>query len=413
MIGREARALGLVLLTSVGGSAACDASPSQDLPELVVRDSAGVSLVTLPHAELPAPAWSVSPDPVARIAPEGPDQEWQLFRVSGLEVANDSDVLIANRGESRILRFAPDGTLRSTAGGEGEGPGEFTSLMDVAIAGDDVLALDFLPRRVTRFDADGTFLDDVSLAFEGGRPLEIWWTAAGLIGSEFGLPESYEATEELSAVRRTARYVLYAEDGSVARILTSLPGPEMYMRSSEVDGMFVTASVAPIIQHTAHHTVVGERLVTGYTGSWELRVHALDGQVVQILRAPGLERPVDDRAWDRLKNERADGLRADLEDEASSALQVLDDLYAAPRPDLLPAFGRMLPDGSDRVWIGPAEAPPEGPLRWTVLDLDSRDLRTIDLPRRFTLRAVAGDLAWGVVRDEFDVESVVAYRISR
>ena len=408
---------GAVVAATTLAAIACGGDASTvAIPTVEVRDSSGVTVVTL-AIDSPPPVRPVDPTPAVIIPSDGPDGAWRLFRISALRITERGDVVVGNRGENQVLRFDGSGRLAAASGREGSGPGEFTSLMDVAVVGDDALAVDFLPRRVTRFDPEGLYLEDFALGAEAGRPLELHWTPSGLVGASFDLPDEYRAGDRLSSVQRIARFTLYDPRGAVLRTITEAPGPVMHMVSQQVDGGFVTASVAPIVQHTTHHAILpattGAELVVASTERWELQIHTLDGSLVRIVRAPGLDRPMTDEAWGERVAGRARELREDLADEARSALGVLDDLADAPRPATLPAFGRLVSGGDGRLWVGPASVPASGPATWLVLDSRTGDLDAFAFPGRFTLRAVRDGRAWGVLRDEFDVETIVAYSLPR
>ncbi len=390
---------------------ACSSEPATEPMEAVTQeDSAGIAITTLGLVDPPL-ARPVDPTPAVSIASEGPGDAWRLFRVSALAITARGDLVVANRGESELLLFGADGRLRATVGREGDGPGEFRSLMHATAAGDEILALDFLPRRVTRFAGDGAYVDDFALDASAGRPLELHWTPEGLVGASFDLPDEYEATDELSPIRRTARFTLFDERGHATRVIAEAPGPEMHMVSQQVDGGMVTSSTAPVVQHTTHHALLGHRLVVGHTARWEFTVYDLDGTARRVLRAPALTRPTTESAWRARVDARAVTLRANLGDEAASALRVLDQLAEAPRPETLPAFGRIVGGDDGRLWVAPESAPATGGITWLVVEPSSGSMEAVEVPRRFSLRVVEDGLLWGVLRDDFDVESIVAYRL--
>ncbi len=57
----------------------------------------------------------------------------QLFRPTGIAVAADGTVFVADTGNHRIEAFAPDGTFLWTFGRAGEAPGEFRRPMDIDV----------------------------------------------------------------------------------------------------------------------------------------------------------------------------------------------------------------------------------------------------------------------------------------
>jgi sugar lactone lactonase YvrE len=63
------------------------------------------------------------------------------------------------QGDSRVLKFAPDGTLLASWGGKGNGPGQFDVAHGLALDADGLLwVMDRENSRIQVFDADGNFV---------------------------------------------------------------------------------------------------------------------------------------------------------------------------------------------------------------------------------------------------------------
>ena len=94
--------------------------------------------------------------------------------------APDGEIYVADGyGNSSVHRFAADGTLLSTWGGPGAGPGAFTTPHAVAIDGRGrVLVGDRENNRVQLFDRDGLFLDAWGDFY---HPMQIWIDDRGLV----------------------------------------------------------------------------------------------------------------------------------------------------------------------------------------------------------------------------------------
>jgi hypothetical protein len=87
--------------------------------------------------------------------------------------AADGEIYVADGyGNSSVHRFAADGTLLRTWGGQGSGPGAFTTPHAIAVdRRDRVLVCDRENNRVQLFDRDGTYLTEWGDFY---HPMQIW-----------------------------------------------------------------------------------------------------------------------------------------------------------------------------------------------------------------------------------------------
>jgi DNA-binding beta-propeller fold protein YncE len=87
--------------------------------------------------------------------------------------APDGEIYVADGyGNSSVHRFSADGSLIKTWGGQGDGPGAFTTPHAVAIDGQGrVLVADRENNRVQVFDRDGHFLESWGDFY---HPMQIW-----------------------------------------------------------------------------------------------------------------------------------------------------------------------------------------------------------------------------------------------
>lgn len=68
----------------------------------------------------------------------------------------------------RVIRFSPDGAVRSQWGRQGRGPGEFSNAVGVAVASDGaVYVSDYEHDRIQKFDADGRFIREFGSSGSG------------------------------------------------------------------------------------------------------------------------------------------------------------------------------------------------------------------------------------------------------
>ncbi|MEP6832401.1 MAG: hypothetical protein ABJB74_03365 [Gemmatimonas sp.] len=102
-----------------------------------------------------------------------------LGNPDGLVIMPSGELVLPDhdKNELRIISH-PGFKLLRTIGRKGEGPGEFNAFYDVAVAPDGRLAVsDNLNRRITIFDATGTYVRDIVL--QGTRPGVVAFDAQG------------------------------------------------------------------------------------------------------------------------------------------------------------------------------------------------------------------------------------------
>jgi hypothetical protein len=94
--------------------------------------------------------------------------------------------------------------------------------------------------------------------------------------------------------------------------------------------------------------------------------------------------------------------------------------------DFFPAFLQMMPGPNGSLWVQRVQEPTGmtaeelegwnplldlGASEWEILDAEGRYLGVLDMPHRFQPVTFAGDLVYGIWRDEFDVQYVRVMRV--
>ena len=130
-----------------------------------MRDSAGIR-ITEPSDLALTPGhrvWRIGTEPSLKIGVREGEEPYQFAVIVGAVTLSDGRIVVLEgRTASKELRwFAPDGTHLSTAGGAGEGPGEFRSPGELLrLPGDTLLVRDgtiFFP-SLDFFNGDGEFI---------------------------------------------------------------------------------------------------------------------------------------------------------------------------------------------------------------------------------------------------------------
>lgn len=380
----------------------CDDSPSAR-PALV-RDSAGVTIVDHGRVELDAlPQWVLGAMPAVRIGTVDGEEAYQFYDVQDVRRVGDGSIAVLDG--SRTLRlFDADGRHLWTAGGDGEGPGEFRFASMVREISDDSLVVwDIALQRLSVFTPGGRFT-------RVAMPNDVEANALA-----WGMPEARRVLIEARHLERTtidghAAGVFRSDfyhvdlDGTTTREL----GRRLIVTEyQEVDER---GAYSPAIFATP--AVVGpspDGLWYGDANGYELREEVGADEPRTIVRWQGPDRTVTDRDVEAV-------LALWTEEVHDPALRRFLERYGEthPRADRFPAYEALRVDRIGRLWVRDyvKEHEDDGLRRWTVFSADGTEiLGRLTHPAVIEPYDVGRDWLLGVERDELDVEWVTLYDI--
>jgi hypothetical protein len=319
----------------------------------------GVRIVTNPsEAVAAAEQWTLSAASVIEIG-GGANPEVPLYQVTAVQALGEGRVAVGTNSPAQALVFEADGSLAVTLGREGDGPGEFWNVASlVALASDSILVWDRDRRRISVFTGEGVYSREAGLS----ESVSLSPLAEPSTSVPAGFTSLVPLTSGTIAVFSVGVWGMEAgaaAEPSVTR--TELP-------SKRIDSEGVTLAsygsfrgmefyYAPGIGTapyafgaTTSGAGSGDALVVGTGESPEVRFYGPDGALDRIVR------------W----------------------------------------------GDSDRSVVGSMPA-----RDWLVFGAEGTIVATVRTPAQFEPGAVRGDRVWGVFRDELDVESVRAYRITK
>ena len=386
-----------VLVTTAAFLHAC--APSDDAPpQAIHRDSAGIEIVeSFSPAWGDSARWRVDPEPLLDLAESGTGDPHNFYSVRSIMRLSDGSLVVANRGSNEIRKFSADGRFLASAGGDGEGPGEFTNLQQIELVGDSIVARDIYSRvalfgpglehiRTTRFEdyvrslhhlGDGTLVVQAIMEF----------------------------SEAYGLVRDPEALVLYDLEGVRGDSIGSTPGGEMYV--TEV------LSGAPLFQKEARVDTHGDRIYTGGSDRMQVEELAPDGDILRILRIPDFPLALTP---EQVEAERSARLDIDLPPGVTALpppfVQAIEDM---PSPETRPAYANLLVDPAGAIWLQPFRGMSEagGPEQWLVLGPDGSWLGSVEIPADFRPMDIGMDEILGVWTDEMDVQHPQVRRLMR
>lgn len=367
---------------------------------LIRRDSAGVEIVEQSAPLRDSLGWTVDPEPAVRIGARlrGPDDI--LFRVGGAARLSDGRIVVANGGTQEIRFYAADGRLERSAGGEGEGPGEFASVgAPVVGPADSVYVLDDRRRLIGVLSSRGDFVAQRRLPDRGSSALlETVLEDGAMVITPFDLV--YEPSE--IQVWRDSMQLLKVEGMDVE--------PMPFFRWFE---LYRSPGSFGRVRYTGDNRIVFHgnevRETTGARG--QLRFRTLDRQTLRLARWPVTGRAFDASAV--LDAARAGG--ATEEEVRARAERMRERSYQYP--DSVPAYDAHLVDAEGVSWLRrfryPWEEDNDPGVQWDLISQDGRWLGQVELPGAFEPSAIGAVDLLGVFETELGVEEVRVYPLDR
>jgi len=370
-------------------------------------DSAGIRIVENARpTDGSRLGWRVDSVPSVSIGKLEGEDPYLLHEVRDAMTLFDGRIVVANRGSHELRVFDAHGVHLATWGGEGEGPGEFNSLVAVADwQGDSLIAWYSQGDRLSVFDLDGNFgrtmipgdlRNSVEEASPGGAIL-----AFGPGDDEFALRDGLTRDER--------RYELLDAEGTPVASLGIHRGSEYHMSGS---GDVYRMMTIPFTR-SIHTTVWAGRLVVAPNEHYEVRAHHPAGTLGLIVRRE--HSPVaPTSAHMEAYIERWVASRPPAE-QAERRRELREDFAEVPMAETFPAFAQVAADALGHLWVREYDLPGEeraNPL-WTVFDPDGRVLGFVETPNGLRVHEIGEDHILGRATDDFGVEYVQVWRLNR
>lgn len=354
----------------------------------------------------PEARWSVAPDPELEIGSErdgGP-----IFnRLGDVVTLEDGSILVVDRGDVRIHRFAPDGTHLTGLGRMGFGPGEFRTIGGVLpLDPGSFLVFDPGIPRFTAISLTGEVLDT--------RRIEV---PPGLGGS-------------LGATRLTqlpgSDVLLLVPQGVVIR---ARPAPETFLEEIPIFAYDRRGSLIGPFGPVWRMEMWGDRrgsgpipfgrrsiawtgqdgLYLGDTQSGLIEVWGGKGQLLRVVALQATPVSVTRGFQDAWIMDRIQGIT-----DREARARYRSWLSQIPFPEHLPFFDEMAIARDGWIWIRQASVPGLAMhALWTVLSADGAPMAEIELPLQLQIQEIHADRIVGIWTDSLGVQTVRSYSLVR
>lgn len=373
------------------------------------RDSAGIRIVE--NARPPDGSrlgWRVDSVPTLSIGALEGEEAYLLHQVLTALKLSDGRIVVANRGSHELRVFDASGTHQGTWGGQGEGPGEFNSLLRVTQwPGDSLIAWYSQQDRLSIFDGNGNF----SRTLRPGDPGNLVEEAspAGVILASRSSGEGLGPADADGLVRRERRYEVADAAGRLVASLGLHPDADLHVSAS---GDAFTFRTIPFTRSTRTATW-GESVVVAPTRSYEIKAYDPGGVLSMVVRrAHALVAPT--QAHQDADIERRVALRPPAE-QAERRQELRERFAEVPMPETFPAFAAIVADALGSLWVQEYDLPGEertNPL-WTVFDPEGRVLGFVETPSGLRIYEIGEDYILGRATDDLGVEYVQVWSLDR
>jgi hypothetical protein len=370
------------------------------------RDSAGVIIVeSRGPAWVEAAGWIVEVDPVLNIGLVEGAAEYQFSRIAGALRTPGGRIVVADGGSQEIRFFDREGRFLRSIGGRGGAPGEFQQIVSMGYGpGDSIWVFDFGARRFTVLSADGGPARTWSI---GGALSAVG--AVGRLGDgsfvvrEFWGSGSHSGEVRSGLGRDPAAVAHYSSDGLRFDTIGVFPGREVYIGSEE--GRAVMS--APLFARGTSAAVSDDEIFIGDQEAFEVGLHSPDGALRRSIRLSGVDLRISRTDIDLAIEQQLAGQPSERQAMIRSHFENMD------VPETKPAYGRLMVDAEENLWVGEYVPYPYQPAAWRVFAVDGSLLGTVRVPERFQVHQIGDDWMLGVWLDEVDVEHVRLYRIDK
>jgi hypothetical protein len=410
----RARVGGFAAALAFGVLAACAPRSDTDTGESIRRDSSGVEIVENRGSPATVAEWRVVEPAEVSIGGAEATGPTSFERVTGALRLRDGGIVVTDGRAGEVRLFDAGGRILKVLSRRGAGPGEFQFPgSPTPHLADSFVIMDLSAGRAALFDPGGALARSIALPpFDPARQL----VARGLLsGDEFWGSQVILDFPKTAGVRlrRAEPYVRFRSGSSRVDTIAigrgidwvSVPGREGGHSFVSLDNVGMGASTQVQSQ--------GDRFFLGDTDVPEIRMHALDGRLLRIVRWTAEPDPVtsDDRkasfGFDSSQLAGAGGGDEGMRQQMFANMRTKQFAVVAPY------FTALLVGGEGELWVEQFARPWRLVRRYLVVDSTGVLAARVAMPAGFRPYQVGTDFVLGRWRDEDDVDHIRLHRLDR
>ena len=383
----------------------CWAAPNASAQ--TTRDSAGIRVIDNANPVWRSgQEWRLSERPVLSI--EG------LGRIAGATRLSDGRVVIGDQSSFQLKFYDASGRHLESAGGKGQGPGEFADFHTITrLAGDSIAVA--AQDRTAIFAPSGTFVRATRFGpFQPGAIQTPFVIALGRFNNGTTVVADFPQGQRGPAGARqwvdSVSLFLADRAGAVVRPLGKAPFVVFVAGAQQASPM----DFGP----QAVHASSGSKFYWGFPERYAIRVYDSDWKLQRIIRRAWTPRPLKSaeidayvdgwmQMWSKKTGAERDAERKEMRESAY--------------PEFLPAYSAILATPAGEIWLREPDltgAPgcwclaglSTVPSKWSVFDASGRWLGEVAMPARFIPLEIGADYVLGRSRAD-NVTRAVMYRL--
>lgn len=328
-------------------------------------------------------------------------------RVAGAVRQSTGPLVIADGLSLDLRLFTDTGEPVKRVGRRGDGPGEFRTILSLRrCAGDTSFVYDPARLRVSVFGPDGALsrIIDVRATVQAAAPpYDFFCSRNGVLAF---VHRAAAPPPRPGPHRPIVAITVIHRDG--ARVpLGTFPSSERYFDGSQDFPRPFGKVTSVAMASDAMYVGTGNHL-TGHEDQFEIPVYSLQGAQVRTVRGSLPRRRVTAAqiagyVEDQVARRRGRG-------DQRTQRQFYRSLQY---PETLPAYGRLLVDPMDNLWVEEYRPPGDSVGRWHVYGPTGWYVGAVNMPEGFDLLEAGRDYVLGVWRNPDQVEFVRLYALSR
>jgi hypothetical protein len=357
----------------------------------------------------PQTVWRLSEAPIVEIRGDGERTQGKPLDPVSVNRLADGRYVVGDgnqNGWDAILVYSDSGQFVQQLGRSGEGPGEFGQLYWWAgeYRGDSIAAYDQVGGELQIFSQDGTFGRTLKLSGAGmGRFYGVLANGNALIGR----------FNPIARALVSPTINLFDPEANEIRELYKIPRSRRPPRLGRDD--------APYFGPLPIYHVGRAHLYRGESEQFRIEVYDTLGQMARVLQRDLKPDPLtaDDR--EQIIQVLVKAASGGIEGSTEIGKRYEQTIRTkAAWPEFRPAFGKIIEDPEGNVWIehyrfiyAHYQSPQPTPTAWSVFDPSGQFLGEVIMPASFLVSSITRDQVLGFWLDEFDVQHVRVYRLTK